>query len=90
MLPKIFRENRNTYLINNIFFSENHSVYEIKWKNILERDRPQKIRRMRIACRTIKATNTHTHTHTQYVIPIALVLQQRLAGTPLNVTLKLH
>jgi len=41
-------------------FLKNHPVYEMKWKNIVERGRPQKIRRMRIACRTIKASNTHT------------------------------
>ena len=42
------------------FFSfENCAIGEIMWKNIVERDRPQmKIRRMRIAHRIIKATNT--------------------------------
>jgi len=45
------------------------------WKNIVERGRPQMtIWRMRIACWITKATNTHT----QYVILIALPLQQWL------------
>jgi len=39
-----------------IFFSENHAVYEIMWKNILE----PAIWRMRIACWLPEATNTHS------------------------------
>jgi hypothetical protein len=43
------------------FFYENRTVYEIMWKNTLERGRPQmKIWRMRIACWISNATNTHT------------------------------
>jgi hypothetical protein len=43
------------------FFFDNRAVYEILWKNILERGRPQMTKwRMRIACWVIKATNTHT------------------------------
>ena len=50
-------------------------MYEIMWKNIVERDRPQmKICRKRIACWIPKATNTHL----VYVIVIALPLQQWL------------
>jgi hypothetical protein len=34
-----------------LFFTENHSVHEIMWKNIIEPGRPQIIIcRMRIAC----------------------------------------
>ena len=45
------------------------------WKNIVERGRPQMtIWRMRIACRTPKATNSHAGC----VILIAFSLQQRL------------
>ena len=56
-------------------FSENRTVHEIMWKNIVERGRPQMtIWRMRIACWVIKATTIHW----QYVIFIALPLQQRL------------
>ena len=57
------------------FFLENHAVYKIMWKNIIERGRPQTtMRRMRIARWIHKATNTHS----QYVILIAFVLQQWL------------
>jgi len=36
-------ENQNTYfMFKNFFFpSENHAVYEITWKNMVESDRPQ-------------------------------------------------
>jgi hypothetical protein len=42
--------------------SENRAVYEITWKNMVERGRPDDniIRRMRIACWIPKATNTHS------------------------------
>jgi len=51
------------------FCSENRTVYEIMWENVVQRDRPQmKIWRMRIACWIPKATNTHL----QHVILIAL------------------
>ena len=57
-----------------IFFL-NRTVYEIMWKNILQRGRPQMtIWRMGIACWIPKATNTHSH----YVIHIAFPFQQRL------------
>jgi len=48
---KSCRENQNTYfMLNNTFF-ENRTVYEIMWKNIVKRDRPQMtIWRMHIAC----------------------------------------
>jgi hypothetical protein len=43
------------------FFFENRAVYEIMWKNIVERGRSQiKIWHMRIACWIPKAKNTHT------------------------------
>jgi len=49
------------------------AFYEIRWENIAEPDRPQMtIRRMRCARKIIMATNTHS----EYVILIALPLQQ--------------
>ena len=43
------------------FFFENRAVYEIMWKNTVERDGLQMtIWRMRIACWEPKATDTHT------------------------------
>jgi hypothetical protein len=55
--------------------AENHAVYEITWKNFVEWSRPHmRIWPMGIACWIPKATNTHS----EYVILIALPLQQRL------------
>jgi len=62
-------------MLNNDFFFENHIVYEIMWKNVVEWGRPQMITwHMRIACWIPKATNAHTGR----VILIALQLQQWL------------
>jgi hypothetical protein len=59
---KIATESQNThFMLNNIFFLENHAVYEIMWKNIVQQGRRQMtIRRMRIARWIRKATHTHT------------------------------
>jgi len=62
-------------VFSNTFLFENRAVYEIMWKYIVERGRPQMaIWRMRIACWIPKATNTHS----DYVRIIAFPLQQRL------------
>jgi len=68
------RENQNTHFIFNNFFFLNRPVYEIMWRNIVERSRPQIIWRMRSACWIPKATNTHSG----YVILIVFPLQQWL------------
>jgi hypothetical protein len=63
---KSCKENENThFMFSNIIFSfENRAVYEIMWKNFVERSRPQMtIWRMRIACWVTLHTHTHTHTH---------------------------
>jgi hypothetical protein len=61
-------------MFNNFFF-ENRVVYEIMWKNFVERNGPQMtIWHMRIACWMLKATNTYT----SFVILIAFPLQQWL------------
>jgi hypothetical protein len=67
-------EKIETHFLRSItFFSENPAVYEIMWKNIVERVRPHMtIWRMRIACWMPKATNTQS----KYVIRIAFPLQQ--------------
>jgi hypothetical protein len=56
------RGNKNKRLfVNNSFFSENRAVYEIMWKTIVQRCRPQMtIRRTRIACWIPKATHSNT------------------------------
>ena len=63
---KSCRENQNShFMFKNFFFSENRSVYEIMWKNIVERGGPQMtIWRMGIAYWIPKATNTPS----EYVI----------------------
>ena len=62
-------------MFNNFFFFENHEIYEIMWKNIVERCWPQMIiRRLLIACWTPRATNTRSGC----VILPAFPLQQGL------------
>jgi hypothetical protein len=75
---KSCRENQNThFILNNFFFFRTRVFYEIMWKNIVERGRPQMtIWRTRIASCIPKATNIHTHTGC--VILIAFPLQQWL------------
>jgi len=52
------------------FLPENCAIYEIIWKNIAERGRPQMtVWRMRIACWITKATNTHSKCVTLIVFP---------------------
>ena len=52
-------------------------MYEIMWKNTVEPERSQMtIWRMRIPCRITEFTNTHS----EYVIPIALPLQQQFTN----------
>jgi len=39
---KSLNVNQNThFVLNNFFFFENLTVYEIMWKNTLDQDRPQ-------------------------------------------------
>jgi hypothetical protein len=57
----------------NDFYFRNRAVYEIKWNNVVECGRTQiTIWRMRIACWVPKVTNTNS----EYVILIAILLQQ--------------
>jgi len=67
-------EKLKTHILCSItFFFKNRAVYEMIWKNIVERGRTKvTIWCMRIAWRIPKATNTHS----EYVIIIAF-LQQR-------------
>ena len=53
-------ETRNMhFMFSNVFFA-NRAVYEIMWKNVVQRGKPQMIWRMRNACLIPKATNAHT------------------------------
>jgi hypothetical protein len=54
-------EEMKTHILCSVTFFLNPAVYEIMWKNVVERGRPQMtIWRMRIARWIPKATNTHT------------------------------
>jgi hypothetical protein len=67
-------ETHTSFILNN-FFSENHAVHEITWKNVVEQGRPQVTKWcMRIACWVPKATNARIGC----VILIASPLQQWL------------
>jgi hypothetical protein len=84
---KLCRENQNTQLIFNNFFSEIRALYQIMWKNMAEIDRPRMtIWRMRMACWIPKFTNTHS----ECVITTAFPLQQRLQEHSLVFCLYVH
>jgi len=79
------RGNRHTHILYSIIFLvEICSVCKIMWKNIVERDRPQKaIGRMRIACWITKATDTNS----DYVILIAFPRRKWLQERASTLTL---
>ena len=75
MLQTKLVEKLETHILCSITFFVIRAFYEIMWKNIVERGRPQMaIWRMRIACAVTKVTDTHP----QYVILTAFPLQQWL------------
>jgi hypothetical protein len=59
-------EKINSHNLYSITFFENHAVYEIIWKNIVEPNR-----RMRNVCWIINVTDTHL----EYVTLVAFPLQ---------------
>jgi hypothetical protein len=80
VLDKSFRENKKTHILYSIylFFSENRTVYEIMWKNIVGRGRPQMtIWRMRIACWIPKATKTNPQKSNTYLFSTATIVSER-------------
>jgi hypothetical protein len=81
----ICSEDQNIHFIFNNFFFENRAVYEVIWKNIVERGRTQQmtIWRMRIAWRIPKVTHTIRKTYCCSTAPI-------VARTRLNVFLNVH
>ena len=59
---KSLTENQNTILCSKTFSPENHAVYEIMWKNIVQPGRPQMtIWRMRIAYWVDSSWNVMAH-----------------------------
>ena len=68
---KSCRDNQNTYFMFSNFLFENHAVYEIKWKNIIDLGRPPTTPwRMRNLCWIPEATNTSS----EYVIIIIIII----------------
>ena len=64
-------------MLNN-FFSENHTVYEITWKYMVEAEKATDnniIRRTLFSC---YVTSGYTHTHSEYAILITLRRQHWL------------
>jgi hypothetical protein len=59
---KTCREIPNTYFMLSEFVNENHAVYEVTWKNIVEPSRQEMTTtwHMRIACRIPNATNARS------------------------------
>ena len=71
-------EEIGTHILFSITSVENRAVYEIMWKNVDERGRPQMtLRRMRIASWIPKATNTHTGCVTLNAFLLQPLLQER-------------
>ena len=69
------------------FLFENRAVYEIMYKNIVDRGRlPVATRRMRITCWIPKVTDTHS----EYVILNYIPTTTTVARTRLNVTVYVH
>jgi len=66
------RKKTETHLISNkFFFLENRAFYEIMWKNIVERGRPQMtLWCIRIACWMTEAGDTHS----EYAVLTAFAL----------------
>jgi len=57
---KFVEKIKTHFMFNNVYFG-NRVVYEIRWKNTAEPDRPQvTIWRMRIACWIAAATDTNS------------------------------
>jgi hypothetical protein len=72
-----YRENRINFYVRYFFF-ENRAVYEITWKNMVERGRPQMtILRMRVACWIPEATNRHAGCVTLTAFPQQQWLHER-------------
>ena len=84
---KSCRENQNTHFVFNafFFFYENRAVYEIMWKNMVERGRLQMtIWRARIACWITKATDTLKICNT-YCFPTATTVTRTFHIATLHV-----
>jgi hypothetical protein len=55
------RKSKHTFCVQYFIFFENRAVYELNWKNIVDRGRPRMTKWHKpIACWVPKATNTHS------------------------------
>ena len=67
---KLYKKSKHTFYVQERF-SENRTVHEIKWKNVIQTDRPLltiSIRHMRFAC-WITKSRIHAQTHIiQYLL----------------------
>jgi len=88
MFPTKVAEQIKTYILcSENFFLENRAIYEIIWKNIVQRGRPQlALWRMRIACWITKAI----YIHSEYVILIDFPLPILVAKRRLHAILNVH
>ena len=77
------RETQNTHFLFNFFF-ENRALYEIMWKNIVERGRPHIIQYGACALHAgqLKATNTHNGCVTLIAFSMLQLLQERASVLP--------
>ena len=77
---KVVQKIKTRCLCSVTFFFENRTVFEIMWKNIVERGRPQMaIWGMRIACWVTKATDKHSEYITRIAFPRQQWLRERAA-----------
>jgi hypothetical protein len=84
---KVVEKFKTHILFTVTFFSDNRDICKVKWKNSVERGRPQMtICRMRTTCWIPKATNTHSEYVNTYWFPTATMV----ARTDLNVTLYVY
>jgi hypothetical protein len=60
MFLTIVVEKIKTQILCSVILKKNRTVYEIVWKNTVERGGPQIIWRRRFACYVPKAANTHS------------------------------
>ena len=76
MFSTKFVEKIKTHIVYSVtFFVENRAVYDIRWKNVIELDRPQMIIwRMRISWWITRTKNTQS----EYAILTVFPLQQHL------------
>jgi len=72
---KFVEKIKTHFMFGNFFFFENRAVYEITWKNIVERGRSQM--RMWRMCKASWILKGYKYTHSGCVILIAFPLQQR-------------